>query len=89
MLCGLRLVRPGESTQPVRRTSVGILHVVRGSGATVVGDRRFEWDTGDAIVVPNWTWHHHESRSSDDAILFSMSDQPLLEPLGLYREERR
>jgi gentisate 1,2-dioxygenase len=89
MLCGMQLLRPGEATRPVRRTSVGIYSVVVGAGTTVVGDRTFNWDHGDALVVPNWTWHHHENHSSEDAMLFFMSDRPLLEGIGLYREERR
>jgi gentisate 1,2-dioxygenase len=89
MLCSVQLLRPGEATAPARRTSVGIYYVVSGgNGVTVVGDQTFEWGSGDAMVVPNWTWHHHENRSSEDALLFCLSDQPLLEGLGLFRAER-
>jgi gentisate 1,2-dioxygenase len=87
MLCGMQLLRPGEATRPLRRTSVGIYSVVTGRGTTVVGDTTFTWDRGDALVVPNWTWHRHENRSAEDAMLFFMSDRPLLEATGLYREE--
>lgn len=90
MLCGMQLLRPGEVTPPQRRTSVGIYYVVGGgNGVTVVDEQSFAWDRGDAIVVPNWTWHQHANHSSEEALLFSMSDRPLLEPIGLYREERR
>ncbi len=88
MLCGMQLLRPGEVTVPTRRTSVGIYSMVGGNGTTVVADTSFTWDRGDALVVPNWTWHHHENHSSEDAMLFFMSDRPLLEGIGLYREER-
>jgi gentisate 1,2-dioxygenase len=86
--CGVRWLRPGERVKTRRRTSSGIFHVVRGHGATVVNDVTLEWDRGDCFVVPNWSWHWHENRSSrDEAILFFMSDRPLFEPFGLYREE--
>jgi gentisate 1,2-dioxygenase len=88
MLCGLQLLRPGEITPPARRTSVGIYYAVRGSGVTVVDEATFRWDRGDAMVVPNWTWHHHENHSPDEALLFFLSDRPLLDSVGLYREER-
>ena len=40
------------------------------------------------MVVPNWSWHRHiNSSDSEPAILFSTTDRPLLETLGLYREE--
>jgi gentisate 1,2-dioxygenase len=39
-------------------------------------------------VVPLWSWHSHQNRSKDEeAILFSMSDIPVMEALQLYREE--
>jgi len=89
MLCGMQLLRPGEVTQPTRRTSVGIYFVVGGSGVTVVGESTFDWDRGDSMVVPNWAWYHHENRSSEAATLFFLSDRPVLDSVGLYREERR
>jgi gentisate 1,2-dioxygenase len=39
-------------------------------------------------VVPNWSTHRHINGSkSEPAILFTLSDVPILEPFGLYREE--
>jgi gentisate 1,2-dioxygenase len=86
--CGQHLLRPGEVTKSRRRTSSGIFHVMRGHGKTVVNDTVLEWKRGDFFVVPNWNWHRHENHSTDkDAVLFFMSDRPLLEPFGLFREE--
>lgn len=86
--CGLHMLRPAERTKRRRRTSSGIFHVVRGRGRTVVNDIALEWGRGDCFVVPNWSWHWHENRSPDEeAILFFLSDRPLLEPFGWYREE--
>ena len=53
-------------------------------------DRRapFRLQQGDSFVVPLWYAHRHLNRSSsEDAILFSMSDAPALKALDLYREE--
>jgi len=86
--CGQHMLRPGEVTKTRRRTSTGIFHVMRGQGKTVVNDTVLEWESGDFFVVPNWSWHRHENQSAnEEAILFFMSDRPLLEPFGLYREE--
>ena len=86
--CGQHMLRPGEVTKSRRRTSCGIFHVMRGQGKTVVNDTVLEWERGDFFVVPNWSWHRHENQSAnEEAILFFMSDRPLLEPFGLYREE--
>jgi len=38
--------------------------------------------------VPSWAWHEHANASErDDAVLFSFSDLPSIQALGLYREE--
>jgi gentisate 1,2-dioxygenase len=43
---------------------------------------------GRKFVVPLWSWHEHASRSAtEEAILISMHDSPILRAFGLYREE--
>jgi gentisate 1,2-dioxygenase len=37
--------------------------------------------------VPPWQFHSHENTTGEDAILFSITDKPSTEALGLYREE--
>ena len=86
--CALQLLTPGDETETHRHTSTVIYHVFRGTGATQIGERKFDWQQGDSFVVPLWYAHRHLNRSSSqDAILFSMSDAPVLNALDLYREE--
>ena len=86
--CALSLLRPGQETEAHRHTSTVIYHAFRGSGSSFVGDERFDWEAGDSFVVPLWYPHRHLNRAaSEEAILFSMSDEPVLKSLGLYREE--
>ena len=86
--CAVQLLDPNDKTQSHRHTSTAIYHVFRGQGASQIGDQRFEWQQGDSFVVPLWQAHYHVNRSSsEEAILFSMSDAPVLKALGLYREE--
>jgi gentisate 1,2-dioxygenase len=86
--CAVQLLLPSDETETHRHTSTVIYHVFRGKGATQIGERRFDWEQGDSFVVPLWHAHRHLNRSSsEDAILFSMSDAPVLKALDLYREE--
>ncbi|MGH7930663.1 MAG: cupin domain-containing protein, partial [Candidatus Binatia bacterium] len=85
MQCALQLLLPRDETETHRHTSTVIYHVFRGSGSTVIGKRVFDWEQGDSFVVPVWSPHRHRNRSSEDAILFSMSDAPVLKALDLYR----
>jgi len=86
--CALSLLRPGQETEAHRHTSTAIYHAFRGRGSSFVGEERFDWEAGDSFVVPLWFPHRHSNRAaSEEAILFSMSDAPVLKSLGLYREE--
>lgn len=88
--CGVQMLRPGMRTQAHRHTSTSIYHAFRGSGTTVINGEAFHWEKGDTFIVPLWSWHEHANRSSkEDAVLFSLSDAPVLKPFGLYREEGR
>jgi len=61
--------------------------VIQGTGVTRAGETDLNWGASDFFVVSPWCWHSHENVGGEDAMLFSMSDWPLLKPLGLYREE--
>ena len=86
--CALSLLRAGQETEAHRHTSTVIYHAFRGRGSSFVGDERFDWEAGDSFVVPLWYPHRHVNDStSEESILFSMSDAPVLKSLSLYREE--
>ncbi|HEY7218796.1 MAG TPA: cupin domain-containing protein [Candidatus Binatia bacterium] len=88
MSCGIQMLRPSETTRTHRHNSSTIYHAFRGSGSTVINGQKFDWDQGDCFVVPLWSWHSHFNRSqTEEAILFSVSDKPVLDALKLYREE--
>ena len=86
--CFAHMLRPGGVTRPQRTNASAILHVVRGRGITIVGDQKLEWETGDVLAIPHWTWVHHENGSATEpAFIFSSTDQPILEAFGIYRHE--
>jgi len=85
--CEMQMLRPGDDTHSHRHTSTVVYHAFRGSGKTAVNEETFEWETGDTFVVPAWCTHHHQNPFKEPAYLFSISDRPTVEALGLYREE--
>ena len=86
--CSIQRLRPGEETRSHRHSSSAVYFVVRGAGESIIGEQRLEWGRHDCFVLPSWTPHAHRNHSAaGDAVLFSVTDIPLLRYLGLYREE--
>jgi gentisate 1,2-dioxygenase len=76
----------GFETQPLRSTD-GTVHVcLQGSGEARVGEQAWRFEENDVFVVPSW--HTLQLRAGPDALLFSFSDRPMQQALGLWREER-
>jgi gentisate 1,2-dioxygenase/1-hydroxy-2-naphthoate dioxygenase len=92
--CWAQLIPPGVTTKPQRHTSSTIYHVVQGIGITSAGEKKsvrddLNWGTKDCFFVPSWNWHQFTNKSNKEpAIIFSVTDRPVLESLGLFREER-
>ncbi len=73
-----------------RQTDGAVYSVVEGSGAVDIesGDQRwtFEFGPKDHFVIPSW--HTAKLRSTQGSVLFSFSDRPVHQALGIHREER-
>jgi gentisate 1,2-dioxygenase len=87
MSCLIQLIRPGVHTYAHRQVNSAIYHVFDGRGHTVINGTRFDWQRGDFFIVPPWAWHEHVNESTEEVILFSVQDTPVMQALGLYREE--
>lgn len=83
----MQKLTPGMRTKAHRHVSSVVYHVKEGRGYTVINGERFDWETGDFFVVPPWMWHEHVNTGESDAYLFSINDRPVMEKLGLEREE--
>lgn len=83
--CRLQRLPSGNATLRQRETSSRIYHVVQGSGRTVAQEKTLAWQAGDTFVIPGWSWSRHQAE--EDAILFVMSDEPVLRATCLYRRE--
>ena len=87
--CGfafLQLLPKGFTSRAAKTTDSTIYHVVEGSGQVTIGEQTFSFQAKDIFVVP--TWHAVSFISAEDTVLFSFSDRPVQEALGLFREAR-
>ena len=84
----MQMLRPGEKTKAHRHTGSFLYQVAKGEGYSVINGKRFDWRERDIFCVPSWAFHEHANLSeSEDVCLFSFNDLPVMESLGLYREE--
>jgi gentisate 1,2-dioxygenase len=84
-----QLLRPGEATRFKRETAGTLYVVIEGQGVTEVAGRRFDWQSNDIFVVPSFAWRRHINESDTDAMLYAVSDAPLMEKIGQYRAQGR
>src|SRR6202158_239146 len=82
----MQLLPRGFSGAPYRSSDSAVFVVVEGNGRTVVSGEALAWRQHDVFVVPSWREYHHEA--ADESLLFSCSDRPVQEKLGLWRERR-
>jgi gentisate 1,2-dioxygenase len=80
----------GFDGKPYRQTDGAVFSVVEGQGSVMVvrGEEtcRFDFSQRDHFVIP--AWHAARFKSESGCVLFSFSDRPVHEALGIHREER-
>jgi len=81
----LQLLRKGFSGKPYRATDATVFCVAEGRGTSTVGEKTFSWGPRDIFVVPSW--HQVAHQAGDNAVLFSFSDRPAQQALGIWRED--
>jgi gentisate 1,2-dioxygenase len=82
----IQLIPKEFSTIPYRCTDATVFTVVEGTGESRIGDTVIRWKPRDVFVAPGWLWQSHSA--SSDAVIFSASDRPVQDALGLWREQR-
>ncbi len=80
----------GFSGRPWRQTDGAVYSVVEGNGSVVIShagqEQIFEFGPRDHFVVPSW--HTARLLSAQGCVLFSFSDRPVHQALGIHKEER-
>lgn len=80
------------SASPQRQDSAScVFHVYQGRGRTVLSrlsstsSETIDWEPSDTFVIPSWVSFRHECDNSEPAYLFSFTDRPALQALGIWR----
>ena len=82
----LTLLPKGFQTRPRKSVDSAVATLVEGRVRATIGADRFELGPRDLIALPGWTEIRLEALA--ESVLFTFSDRPVYEALGLWREER-
>jgi gentisate 1,2-dioxygenase len=86
----LQKLPAGFSGKGWRQTDGAVYSVVEGEGEVVISrgaeETRYAFGPRDHFVVPSW--HTARLSSSKGCVLFSFSDRPVHQALGIHNEER-
>jgi gentisate 1,2-dioxygenase len=87
MGASLALFPKGFKGEKYRATDGTIFVCTEGGGTTTVDGKVLEWGVNDVFVVPPWKAYSHQV--GKETVLFSISDRPAQEALGIWREDRK
>ena len=81
----LQLLPRGFRGAPHRSTDGTVYSVAEGRGRATIGASTFRFEARDTFVVPSW--HPLRLEADEECVLFSYSDRPAQQALGLWREQ--
>ena len=88
LACSVQMLPPGFTGTRLRRSASAVHFVIDGAGEIKFDDTTIPFAQHDGIATPNWTWHQFINTSKNDpAFLFTVTDRPILDAFGLYREQ--
>jgi gentisate 1,2-dioxygenase len=80
----------GFNGKPYRQTDGAVFSVVEGHGSVSIEHKGtsvdYQFSPRDHFVIPSW--HTARFKSQPGCVLFSFSDRPVHQALGIHREER-
>ena len=82
----IQLLPKGLKTSRYKATDASVFSVVEGRGRTRAGEAVLDWGPKDHFVLPSWIPVTHEA--NEDSVIFSFSDRPVQEKIGVWREDR-
>ena len=82
----IQLLPKGLRASPYRSTDGTVFQVAEGKGKVSISGEVFSFGAKDTFVVPSW--HPASIEAESECVLFSYSDRPAQQALGLWREQR-
>ncbi len=78
------VLKPGESTAPIRHNSTQVNFCIRGDGRTVIGDREIGFSQYDVWNHPAYATYAHHNDGRDLQVRLTYSNAALLEMMRVH-----
>ena len=77
------IVVAGGTSGNHRHYYESLIYIIKGNGYSVVEGNKVEWEAGNIIYAPPWSWHQHFNTVPDKAVRYlSGTNAPLLQSIG-------
>jgi len=84
----LQEIEAGGSSDMQRHHHETVHYVISGTGYSEIEDETVQWECGDFVYTPPWTWHRHYNASPTEPVrMLGVESSRLLDYLGLNRRE--
>ena len=73
-----------------RHTVEAIIYFLQGHGHSIIDGVRYDWEAGDLLSVPMFSWHRHINDGKEEVLRIASTTNPLSISLGqaVYEDER-
>jgi gentisate 1,2-dioxygenase len=77
------IVVAGGTSGNHRHYYESLIYIISGKGYSVVESNKVEWESGDIIYAPPWSWHQHFNTDPDNEVRYvAYTNAPLLQNVG-------
>ena len=75
----ISVLKPGESTTPIRHNSSQVNFCIRGGGEATVDGKVIQYGQYDVFNTPSWVVYQHRNDTNNLQVRLTYSNSPLLE----------
>ena len=86
----ITVIKKGSHDRKHRHYYETLMFILDGRGYSVIEGEKVEWEAGDALHIPPWSWHQHFNSDTQREIRYlAATNSPLLQNVGgiAQREE--
>ncbi len=86
----ITVIQKGSNDRKHRHAYETLMFILDGRGHSIIEGEKVEWEAGDALHIPPWSWHQHfNSDRERDIRYLGATNSPLLQNVGgiAQREE--